>query len=143
MPCLKLSIFKVFFCHPSLWVPHISIPGYSYFHKTHSPHVSSFVDLCYVDVVVLQTTGQQTIAMDQPSPPAYFFQIKFYWNPAAPTCLHTVWHFTLQQQQLLQRLYGLQSQKYLLSGCLQKKICQPSCTLFETFVSGPFCQWSI
>lgn len=145
MPCLKLSIFKVFFCHPSY--------GYllSAYHTTIIstkliPHTCPTLWTC---VVLMWLYCRPQISKPKlwinPGPLPILSQIECYWNRATSTVLCTIWLFHAIPVVAVEIVWPTKPKFFII--CLftekKKKICQPSCTLFESFVSGPSLPFNI
>lgn len=89
MPCLKLSIFKVFFCHPSLSAYQATIISTKLI-----PHTCPTLWTC---VVLMWLYCRPQISKPKlwinPGPLPILSQIECYWNRATSTCLCTIWLF--------------------------------------------------
>ena len=77
------------------------------------------------------------------APCPFFFQIKRYWNRATSTCLHTRWLFHAVAVVAVEIVWPTKPRFFIIWLLTEKKICQPSCTLFDSFVSGPFLPFNV
>ena len=147
MPCLKLSIFKVFFCDPSYGYP---LPAYqatiisTKLIPTHVPLCGPVLYWC--DCTVGHRSANQGCESPLAPCPFFFFfspQIKRCWNRATSTCLRTRWLFHAVAVAAVEIVWPTKHRFFIIWLLTEKKICQPSCTLFESFVSGPFLPFNV
>ena len=147
MPCLKLSIFKVFFCDPSYGYP---LPAYqaTIISTKLIPHTCPALWTCVVLMWLYcrpQISKPRLWITPGPLPVFFFFfpQKKRCWNRATSTCLRTRWLFHAVAVAAVEIVWPTKPRFFIIWLLTEKKICQPSCTLFESFVSGPFLPFNV
>lgn len=145
MPCLKLSIFKVFFCPPSYGCL-LSAYQAAVISTKLIPHPCPTLWTC---VVLMWLCSRPQISKPKlginPGPLPILSQMECYWNRAISTCLRIIWLFHAIAVVAVEIVWPTKPKFFIiwLFTEKKKKICKPSCMLFESFVSSPFLPFNI